>query len=124
MVPQLIEQSQSTLNVLIPVLSGIIGFLTPFIVKYANYKKTRSKRVFIGVVGSLPECLAPYADFTDFKKAVNSGYRVCVVHCKDLSFALRKMDFVVADAAKDPKIIDPSDTNRILAILPKADEQS
>lgn len=81
-------------------------------------RELRAQQMIIGVVnGPVPEVLKSYRDFTDFKKAVHSGLRVCILHCRTLSFALSHCDFVVADSDKDPKIIKYSDTDRLNAIV-------
>lgn len=114
-----LESFSQAYNIIIPILTGLIGLLTPVVCRILNERKNRSRRMMIGVIGSMPEVLAEYADFTDYRKALKSGYRVCIVHCRSLSFALRKMDFVVCDLKKDPKIISPDDIERLQAILPK-----
>lgn len=107
-------------TVVIPFLTLVIGFATPHVLKFLEWRRERARRLFIGIVRcKTPECLTKYRDFTDYHKAVASGFKVVIVHCRTLSFALRKCDFVIANTGDDEKIISPNDEAAIDAILEK-----
>lgn len=113
------EAIKNNVLLAIAILSSIITFLTPFYLKWKARTQAKADRLFIGIVRcKTPECLSGYRDFTDYNKALESGYKVVILHCRNLSYALRKCDFVIADAAEDEKIINPEDVAAIKQILP------
>lgn len=112
------ERLEVIITTLCSIAGTVIGFLVPYLSQLKRRREERARRCFIGVVGKLPSCLYPYADFTDFHKAYNSGYKVCVIHYQTIGQAYPRSDYVIANAADDPKIINPSDEERILAVLP------
>lgn len=86
------------------------SIIIPLVSSLRSSKLKRSEKVVYGVVGKrLCEPLAHLPDYTDYHKAINSSDRKVVLHCRTLSFALRKCDFVCADMADDVKIYAPDD---------------
>lgn len=100
-------------------LLGLIGvtLIRPVYNKIREYKALHSKRMIIGIFGcAVPKALMKFPDFTDIRKArMHNG--VSILHCKNLSYALKICDFVIADVAYDPKIIAPDDEQMIEAII-------
>jgi len=100
-------------------LLGLIGvtLLHPICNKIREYKALHSKRMIIGIFRcAVPKALMKFPDFTDIRKArMHNG--VSILHCKNLSYALKICDFVIADVAHDPKIIAPDDEQMIKTIV-------
>lgn len=94
----------------IVVVTTLIGAITVLIKKVIDLKNTiRPLKCIIGVVGQTPESLIKYPDFSSYEKAMSSPDKIVILHCKTLSYSLRKCDFVCADADCDPKIRKPTD---------------
>lgn len=94
----------------ITILTALVGAVTILVKKCIELKRiVRPLKCIIGIVGQTPECLIKYPDFTSYEKALASPEKTVILHCKTLSYSLRKCDFVCADAESDPKIRKPDD---------------
>lgn len=73
-------------------------------------KLLRKKIVIVGVVSNeeVPPALRQCRDFAEVRDAVLSEEKIAVVHFRQLSFALKKADWV-SSHGKDPKICNPDD---------------
>lgn len=108
------DQLSYLVDVLIPIVTSVIGFLVGLIRYYKEVKELsrslRDSKTIIAVVNTeIPDSLKKYRDFTDLKKAERSSETVVVLHCRSLSYALRHCDFVCAIASDDVKIHAPND---------------
>lgn len=102
--------------------AGIGGFLISLLRSYFQRRELRARRTVIGIVHcNIPACLTQYPDFTDYSKCAQAGYRLSILHCRNLSYALRHCDFVVTEENSDEKIINCHDTTRIIDICRSVD---
>lgn len=106
------------LNNLITVGTSIIvllvGTIVVLLTKLKEIKDLRAELqgpTIVGVVGcQVPKILTPYKDFVDYKKARRCRDDIVVLHCRLLSYALKKCDFVCSDVYKsDEKVHKPND---------------
>lgn len=102
-------------------LTGVATALSVLITLSIKIKKeiinSCNSKTIIGVVGELPLCLSKLPDYTSLFKARNSSQDFVILHCKNLSYALRKCDFVCSEIGKDPKIKSAKDINFWSAII-------
>lgn len=89
--------------------SGVGAFVLNLVKSYHDLMKQKNRRLLIGVVHCYPPLLAPYPIYTDVKKAIKSEYPICIIVCRNLSYALTHCDIVVCDTGTDEKIIKPTD---------------
>lgn len=78
---------------------------------------TETCECIIGVLNSFPRELSHLPDYTKLRKAQRCKEPRCVLHCKNLSYALQHCDFVIYNTESDPKIIRPDDKVKLNAIL-------
>lgn len=91
-------------------VTALITTLTLLVPKVRELRKTlRRNMTLIGVVGKCPEPLKHVPEYTDIKKAVDSGHKQAVLYCRTLSFALRHCDYVSYITGSDEKIHTPED---------------
>lgn len=108
--------------------TAFFALLILFLSKVKEVKNLRASMdgpTIVGVVGcSVPKQLVHCKDFVDIKKARRSNDEIVVLHCRLLSYALKKCDFVCCDAYKtDEKIHKPNDAFWNALIGDKKDEE-
>jgi len=95
-------------------LTLLLGMIVLFLSKLKEIRELRSQLsgpTIVGVVGTtVPKELVAYRDFVDYKKARRCNDDIVILHCRLLSYALRKCDFVCADVYRtDEKVHKPND---------------
>lgn len=102
----------ATLQIVASVVGSIVTVaILPLIRTITEHTVRRANKMIIGIPSGsiLPPALEKLPDYTDYKKALHSEFGKVVLHCRTLSFALRKCDFVVYEGNTDPKVHSAND---------------
>lgn len=92
-------------------VGGVFGFLCRGLI-------ARSRCQIIAIFGTeIPDELAHLPVYTSYTKAKHCRYDLAILLVRNLSFGLRKCDFVVTNAASDPKVITPDNHARLSALV-------
>lgn len=102
------------LSIVIPFLSS--SLVTTIIMAVVKNHQVSVSNTVVGVIDTIPEELRQCRLVSSFKTA-EALPGVVLLRCKNLSFALRKCDFVVANCATDEKLISPDDHELLQCIV-------
>lgn len=93
-------------TIIIPaIIASIVIPLYKFI---SNKYKFRANKVVIGIVDcKVPPALLNFRDFTSYKKAMFDPENLVILHCRNVSYALRYCDWVCINnkGMRDEKLI-------------------
>lgn len=117
-----LSDTLSTVSTIITIvmLGGCLAGLKTFLEMRNTFHDIMKRPMIIGVVGGrVPKALTPKKDFSSYKLAVRSHDEVVILHCRTISYALRKCDFVCADVKSDPKIHTPGEATFWASLVEK-----